>query len=175
MDQILTLPPLQLVLGGARSGKSGHAEQLAHECKLTVTYVATARAWDDEMRERIKHHQAQRPDSWGHIEIETDLANAVKKHSQKDTVLLIDCLTLWMMNLLQDELEINVYVDQFLDALKSAKGSIILVSNEISMGVVPMGKVSRVFVDELGRLHQAIAQQADNVTLMVAGLPLTVK
>ncbi len=175
MSEHKKLPALQLILGGARSGKSHYAEQLAHNSELPVTYIATARAWDDEMQERIKHHIAQRPDHWGNIESEIDLAASVNEHSKKNTVLLIDCLTLWMMNLLHDKLDIKQHINQLLSALQLAEGPIILVSNEISMGVTPMGKLSRVFVDELGRFHQAIAQQADAVTLMVAGLPLKVK
>ncbi len=165
---------LSLILGGARSGKSGYAEQLAKDSGLAVTYVATAQAFDDEMSRRIKNHQLDRPDHWHSIEEPTQLPLALKKHGN-DGVILVDCLTLWLMNLLHEELDVHQYVNDLLEVLAQIKGQVILVSNEISMGVVPMGEMSRLYVDELGRMHQKIAKQANNVTLMVAGLPMTVK
>lgn len=165
---------LSLILGGARSGKSGYAEQLAKHSGLAVTYVATAQAFDDEMSRRIKKHQLDRPDHWHSIEEPTQLPLALKKHGN-DGVILVDCLTLWLMNLLHEELDVHQYVNDLLEVLAQIKGQVILVSNEISMGVVPMGEMSRLYVDELGRMHQKIAKQANNVTLMVAGLPMTVK
>jgi len=169
-----TSPTLSLILGGARSGKSGYAEQLAKDSGLPVTYVATAQAFDEEMSQRIKKHQLDRPDHWQSIEVPTQLPAIIKKHGNQGVV-LVDCLTLWLMNLLHEELEVHQYVNDLLEALAQIKGNVILVSNEISMGVVPMGEMSRLYVDELGRMHQKIAKQATNVTLMVAGLPMTVK
>lgn len=171
----ITSPSLHLVLGGARSGKSGYAEQMAKDSGLQVVYVATAQAYDDEMVKRIQQHQADRPEHWQSIEEPLLLPKIVLENSTEENVILVDCLTLWMMNLLQEKLDIPQQVDLLLDALKKVSGRVILVSNEISMGVVPMGELSRAYVDELGRLHQRIAQQADHVTLMVAGLPLAVK
>ncbi len=169
-----TSPSLSLILGGARSGKSGYAEQLAKDSGLSVTYVATAQAFDEEMSQRIKKHQLDRPDHWQSIEVPTQLPTVIKEHGNQG-VILVDCLTLWLMNLLHEELDVHQYVNDLLEVLAQIKGQVILVSNEISMGVVPMGEMSRLYVDELGRMHQKIAKQATNVTLMVAGLPMTVK
>ena len=165
----------QLILGGARSGKSRHGEQIAKDSGLEVIYVATAQAYDDEMVKRIAQHQQDRPDHWQSIEEPLNLPNIIKDNSCTQNVILVDCLTLWLMNLLEARLDISAQVDLLLSALQQSKGQVIMVSNEITMGVVPMGEMSRQYVDELGRMHQRIAQQAQSVTLMVAGLPLSIK
>ena len=166
---------LHLILGGARSGKSAYGERLAKDSEMPVVYVATAQAFDDEMRERIKQHQSDRPSHWQSIEVLCDLPQALLESSHSGNVVLVDCLTLWLMNLMYQQKDIHQSVTDLLHALTQVKGRVIMVSNEISMGVVPMGKESRLYVDELGRLHQRIAQAAKQVTLMVAGIPMVAK
>lgn len=172
----LTQPPsAHLVLGGARSGKSRYAESLAKQSGQNVVYVATAQALDGEMDDRILQHQKDRPDHWQTIEEPLNLAKTITEFSQADVVVLVDCLTLWLMNVMHHEYDLTLTVDELLQALQEAKGQVILVSNEITMGVVPMGELSRNYVDNLGRLHQQVASQAQRVTLMVAGIPMSVK
>ena len=166
---------IHFILGGARSGKSAYAEQLAKIQTQPVTYIATARADDLEMQARIQHHQAQRPENWATLEVSENLGLVLNK-LKADACVIVDCLTLWMMNCFAQHPKLNTQaIDAFVEALNSFEGDLILVSNEISMGVVPMGALSRDYVDALGRLHQQIAARADRVTLMVAGLPMTVK
>ena len=179
---------ITLVLGGARSGKSAYAEQLAQELMQPVVYIATATAGDAEMAARIAHHRARRPAAWRTVEAPIDLAGALQLHAAAGTCVLVDCLTLWLSNLLFDggmhypeNGPINPgpqFVqrrDALLDTLPQLPGTIILVSNEIGFGVTPMGAVSRFFVDEAGRLHQRIAALAQQVRLIVAGCPVAVK
>ncbi|CAE6698205.1 bifunctional adenosylcobinamide kinase/adenosylcobinamide-phosphate guanylyltransferase [Paraburkholderia haematera] len=174
---------LTFVLGGARSGKSVHAEQLANDSALPVTYVATAHVTDDaEFSARIAHHRERRPAHWQLHEADVDLASAVTQIDAPSHCILIDCLTLWLANLLcppdGDALPIEHYHAHFAAfeaALINAKGKIIVVSNEIGLGVVPLGAATRLYVDELGRLNQRIAALSTQVTMMVAGLPLALK
>ncbi len=167
----------ELILGGMRSGKSRLAEQHARESGLPVVYIATATAQDDEMRARIAHHQAQRPGHWQLAEEPLALAAALRQHTAADRCVLVDCLTLWLTNLLclDDEARLRREVDALLEALPGLPGRIIFVSNETGMGVVPLGELTRRYCDEAGRLHQAVAAQCDRVILTVAGLPLMVK
>ena len=172
---------LQLILGGARSGNSRLAEQIAKDSKLTVTYVATAQIWDDEMRDRIDHHQAQRPQEWQLIEEPLYLAECLQRIDQNapetGQVILVDCLTLWMSNLLMNE-DQNLQLaecQKLLAVLPTLKSEIILVSNETGLGVVPMGEITRKFVDESGRLHQQLGQISDKVMFCVAGFPMILK
>lgn len=173
MESIKDKPNLHLILGGARSGKSRYGEGLAAESGYLVKYVATAKAYDSEMERRIEQHKLDRPDHW--LSVEEPLALASLVGDSSGHIILVDCLTLWLMNLMEAEVDIVNAVDEFILSLQSRKSPVILVSNEISMGVVPMGEMSRMYVDELGRLHQKIAQIADQVTLMVAGLPHKIK
>ena len=173
MESIKDNPNLHLILGGARSGKSRYGERLAAESGYSVKYVATAKAYDSEMERRIEQHKLDRPDHWLSVEEPLELASLLDDSS--DHIILVDCLTLWLMNLMEAEADIVKSVDGFVSNLQTRKTPVILVSNEISMGVVPMGEMSRTYVDELGRLHQKIAQIADQVTLMVAGLPHKIK
>lgn len=175
MAKLIPTASTHLVLGGARSGKSGYAEQQAKQTQLDVVYVATAQALDDEMGARISQHQQDRPSHWQTIEAPLNIASTIRQHSHATSVVLVDCLTLWLMNAMHHELDLSDAVDELLIALNEAKGHVILVSNEISMGVVPMGELSRNYVDNLGRLHQQVAKQAEKVTLMVAGIPMAVK
>ncbi len=181
-----------LVFGGARSGKSGFAERIAQqwsESEKRVIYVATANAsTDPEMQARIAHHQSQRPAHWTTVEQKLELGAVIEKYSQPDTVVLIDCLTVWLSNCLFAEAtefpEIGIitppatFTQQrraLLDALAQAKGDVILVSNEVGMGIVPMGAISRWFVDEAGRLNQAVATICEQAVWVAAGLPLYLK
>ena len=179
---------LTLVLGGARSGKSHHAEQLALQCVGPVTYVATAGEDDEEMQLRVALHRARRPANWALVEEPMHLAEALYTHAQHGGCVLVDCMTLWLNNLLFSEHHEypepglvtppeawTAEIDALLTALPLLPGEVILVSNEIGLGVVPMGAVTRFYVDELGRLNQRLAALADNVHLLVAGIPMVVK
>lgn len=173
---------LTFVLGGARSGKSVHAEQLANNSLRPVTYIATAqRVGDEEFAARIAHHRARRPAHWQLLEASEDLAGAIAQTDAPDHCILIDCLTLWLANLLcpadgaEPASDYPTRFAAFEAALGSAKGKVIVVSNEIGLGVVPFGAVTRLYVDELGRLNQRVAALSTQVTMMVAGLPLALK
>lgn len=167
----------ELILGGIKSGKSRHAERRAHGSGLKVIYIATATADDDEMQARILAHQQQRNKNWGLIEEPLKLANTIRQHASTDTCLLIECLTLWLTNLLclEDESVFKQERQAFVDAILHAPGNIIMVSNETGMGVVPMGELSRRYCDEAGLLHQQLAQHCDRVDLITAGLAQTLK
>ena len=167
----------ELILGGARSGKSALAERLAQQSGQAVLYLATATAGDAEMSERILHHRQRRPSHWQLLEEPIELAASLQQHASPDTTILVDCLTLWLTNLLLQESN-ELFEQQrqaLLDCLPGLPGRIILVSNEVGLGVVPMGELSRRYVDEAGRLHQALASICDRVTLVVAGLPQVFK
>ena len=168
---------LQLILGGARSGKSRLAEKIAQDSALTVIYIATAQAWDEEMQSRIEHHRQQRPSHWTVIEEPIYLADQLLKNDQANQYILVDCLTLWMTNLLLHEnTELQLQECQkLLNILPKLQSKIILVSNETGLGVVPMGEISRKFVDEAGRLHQQLGQIAEKVVFCVAGFPMILK
>ena len=167
----------KLILGGVRSGKSRLAEQHAQATGLPVSYIATATAEDEEMRVRIAHHQQQRSVQWRLVEEPLALAAALQREAAENHCVLVDCLTLWLTNLLcaQDEARLQQEVAELLRVLPELPGHIILVSNETGMGVVPLGELTRRYCDEAGRLHQAVAQRCEKVILTVAGLPLNVK
>lgn len=167
---------IDLILGGARSGKSRLAEQRAQDSGKQVIYLATAQSRDGEMADRIAHHRQQRPAHWLTVEEPLALADAIQGHAGPDTLILVDCLTLWVTNLLchDDPERFAVEKAALLDVLQERR-DIILVSNETGLGVVPMGELTRRFVDESGWLHQDIAALADRVTLVVAGLPHLLK
>ncbi|WP_336936867.1 bifunctional adenosylcobinamide kinase/adenosylcobinamide-phosphate guanylyltransferase [Acinetobacter modestus] len=168
---------LQLILGGARSGKSRLAEQTAKETGLSVIYIATAQALDTEMQQRIAHHKQQRPAHWQVFEEPTYLADRLLQFDQANQLILVDCLTLWLSNLLlaEDSALQQQQIQQLLNVLPQLKSKIILVSNETGLGVVPMGELSRRFVDEAGRLHQNLGQLANKVVFCVAGFPMILK
>lgn len=181
----------ELILGGQRSGKSLRAESLAKqwlavESKHRAVMVATAQAWDEEMRRRIERHQTDRTQQLPHmttVETPLDIAKAIRLHSQTDTLVVVDCLTLWLTNMLMpakaedafNEEGVQLAVEDLADAVAKAPGPVLLVSNEIGLGVIPMGGDVRAFVDAQGRLNQRLAQTCQRVTLMSAGLPLTLK
>ena len=168
---------LQLILGGARSGKSRLAEKLAAESGCAVTYIATSQPLDGEMNERVRHHRERRPGHWALIEEPIELARILRDNARVDTCLLVDCLTLWLTNLLmlENPQRLTEERDALLQCLGELPGEILFVSNETGMGVVPLGELTRRFVDEAGWLHQALAERCQRVVLTVAGLPLTLK
>ena len=162
-----------LVLGGVRSGKSQLAEDMATAGDLKVSYIATARVGDAEMRERIDLHRARRPSNWVSHEEPVQLAAALRQLARIDGCLLVDCLSLWVTNLLLDEdaARIDDEIAALLDFVPVCPGELIFVSTEANMGVVPMGELSRRYCDRMGLLHQDIARLSDRVILTVAGLP----
>lgn len=179
----MTSHDLTFVLGGARSGKSAHAERLAADSGRAVTYVATARTVGDaEFDSRIAHHRARRPEAWALVEAPDTLAEAIAALDDSRNCVLIDCLTLWLANLLcpadgaaADDATLQARIGALEAALLASRARVIVVSNEIGLGVVPLGAETRRYVDELGRLNQRIAALATRVTLVVAGLPMAVK
>lgn len=168
---------LRLILGGARSGKSRLAERLAEGCGLPVTYIATSEPRDAELDARVRLHQARRPAHWQLIEEPLALAGVLAAQANSGQCLLVDCLTLWLTNLLmlEDPQRLVAERDALLMGLDELPGEIILVSNETGLGIVPLGELTRRYVDEAGLLHQTIAERCDQVVLTVAGLPLTLK
>ena len=168
---------LQLILGGARSGKSRLAEKLAAETQLPVTYIATSQPLDGEMNQRVAQHRARRPAEWALVEEPLALAQALRETAATDRCLLVDCLTLWLTNLLMldDPERLIAEREALLDCISALPGEVIFVSNETGMGVVPLGELTRRYVDEAGWLHQALAERCQRVVLTVAGLPLTLK
>lgn len=183
----------ELILGGARSGKSVLAEQRAQEYAeqggLKVVYLATAQALDGEMARRVAHHRERRPAEWGCVEEPLHLTDRLRALAAPDTCILVDCLTLWLSNLLfagqaATQAEAGEAIDcplfrthtaGLIAALPALPGRIIFVSNEVGWGIVPMHPVSRLFADEQGRLNQRVAAVCDQVTLVAAGLPLQLK
>ena len=165
---------VELIIGGARSGKSSLAESRARESGLEVAYIATATAGDAEMAERIAHHRLRRPAQWRTIEEPLRLAASLRVEAASNRCVLVDCVTLWLTNLLLGpgfEPERSL----LLDALPTLPGRVILVSNEVGWGVVPPNELGRRFADEPGRLNQALAAASRRVTLVAAGLPLELK
>lgn len=166
----------ELILGGARSGKSAFAQQRATASGLNVVYVATAQAGDAEMAERIALHRAERPADWGLVEEPLALAAALRAHATPDHCLLVDCLTLWLSNLLAaGDARLSSEIGALLETLPTLPGCILLVSNEVGQGIVPTNPLARRFRDEAGRLHQVITACCDRATFVIAGLPLTLK
>ncbi len=183
----------ELILGGQRSGKSRRAEKLAQGWLAQspahrAVLIATGQPWDDEMRERITRHQqdrAERVPGMSTVEEPLQLARAITAHGSAQTLVVVDCLTLWLTNWLMpvENSEKNKAAAQYpraqaamlLEAMEKSPGPLVLVGNEIGLGVIPLGRETRAFVDALGRLNQDVAQACERVTLMAAGLPLTLK
>lgn len=187
MNQLVTL-----ILGGARSGKSAYAEQVAARSGRRVVYVATAVAGDEEMAGRISAHRAARPQEWVTIEAERDLIGAIAAHARGGDVVLVDCLTLWVSNVLVSEwgdggdtlpwavasaLEerLCIEADELLDRAGQIGADLLLVSNEAGMGLVPPYPLGRVFRDALGRVNQTVARRADQVVLTIAGIAVDLR
>ncbi|MGR9115801.1 MAG: bifunctional adenosylcobinamide kinase/adenosylcobinamide-phosphate guanylyltransferase [Gammaproteobacteria bacterium] len=172
---------LTLILGGARSGKSRYAEQCALTSGKNVFYIATAIAGDAEMQARIERHKADRPGHWQTLEEPIGLGRLLSEQASKERCLLVDCLTLWLSNILFDA-DGNIQEALFRQELSALQacvvdipGEVILVSNEVGSGVIPMGSGTRRYVDEAGRLHQQLAQVSDRVVLVTAGIPQILK
>lgn len=192
-------PRLILILGGARSGKSAYAERLALGSEKTVAFIATATDGDDEMHERIVRHKASRPQAWHTIEEPFDLRSALQRAYQLADVVLLDCVTLWLGNMLledhdkrqnddREQIELQISIDQFnkqvlhhieelltIQQNAEAGKTLIIVSNEVGLGIVPAYPLGRIYRDTLGYVNQRLAQDADRVYLMVAGLAVDIK
>lgn len=171
----MTSAHVTLVLGGARSGKSLFAEQRADASGKEKIYIATADAWDDEMRERIAKHKARRDNEWTTVDAPLRLAETLSSNTRDTAVVLVDCLTLWLNNLIMAERDLNAETSELAATLSTCQGSIILVSNEVGLGIVPENALARRFRDAQGRLNQAIAAIAHDVYFLAAGLPMTLK
>ncbi len=169
---------IELVLGGARSGKSSYAEAQARLTKLPRIYLATATAGDEEMAHRIEHHQQLREqEQWELIEEPIQIANVLSDLNEflgSNQAVVIDCLTLWISNCLHEDC-LEKQTEKLLRIVEHFDGQLFIVSNEVGSGIVPLGQLNRQFVDAAGRLHQQIAKLADKVTLVVAGLPMPLK
>ena len=168
-----SLPSLTLVLGGARSGKSRYAESLLGGAG--GVYIATAEAIDDEMRARIGRHRARRDDRWTTVEAPLDLAGALRAHGRNAPGVLVDCLTVWLGNLMHAGRDVDHEVRALLESLAAIEGPVVLVANEVGLGVVPDNPLARAFRDHAGELNQALAARADRVVLVTAGVPLVLK
>jgi adenosylcobinamide kinase/adenosylcobinamide-phosphate guanylyltransferase len=164
-----------LVLGGARSGKSRTALQLAEQASLKRIYVATAQAFDDEMHERIALHRLERDRSWQTVDAPLELSQAIQAQTGPDKVVLVDCLTLWLSNIVLAERDPSHEGDRLIHAVREAQGPLILVSNEVGQGIVPSTPLGRSFRDEQGRLNQRIAEACDAVVFVAAGCPILLK
>lgn len=168
-------PPVCLVLGGARSGKSGLAEAEVLGTGLAPVYLATAEPLDGEMDDRIARHRARRGAAWTTVEEPLDLAGALTRHAGPDRAVLVDCLTLWLSNLMHAGRDLAAERVRLCETLAAVSGPVVLVSSEVGQGIVPDNPLARRFRDEAGLLHQAVATVARRVVFVVAGLPLTLK
>ncbi|MBR9987683.1 MAG: bifunctional adenosylcobinamide kinase/adenosylcobinamide-phosphate guanylyltransferase [Desulfosarcina sp.] len=167
-----------LVIGGCRSGKSSHALQLAEGMGPRRVFVATCVPRDDEMQARVDRHRRERSDTWRTLEIPVNLAEAIRAHSPAAEVMLVDCLTLWLNNLLlqtQDPPRIQRQIDDLAEAVKTAPHAVILVSNEVGAGIVPGNRLARLYRDLAGWTNQAVAAACDRVVWTIAGIPVTIK
>lgn len=168
------LPPLTLVLGGARSGKSAYAESLLAGAPAPI-YLATAAALDDEMADRIRRHQARRGPHWTTVEEPLDLAGGLARHASPEHPLLVDCLTLWLTNLLLGDAPVDDEIDRLIHTIPSLSGPVVFVANEVGLGIVPENALARAFRDHAGRLNQRMAACCQRVVFVAAGLPLLLK
>lgn len=169
------LKPVTLVLGGARSGKSAFAERMVEAASAERLYIATGQAWDDEMRDRIAGHRSRRGNGWHTVEAPLDLVAALEANIRADEPMLVDCLTLWVTNLMLGEHDIAAEFDRLRAAIPLLETPVVFVSNEVGLGIVPDNAMARAFRDHAGHLHQSIAGLADEVYFVAAGLPLKMK
>jgi adenosylcobinamide kinase/adenosylcobinamide-phosphate guanylyltransferase len=172
---ITPLPPVTLVLGGARSGKSRHAEGLVDRHPGRRVYLATAEILDSEMAERVKLHRDRRDGDWKTVEEPLELAAALKAETEQGAAVLVDCLTLWLGNLMGRERDVPAEIDGLIAAIGQFGGPVVFVSNEVGLGIVPDNALARRFRDHAGILHQRLAEKADRVIFVAAGLPLQLK
>lgn len=163
-----------LVLGGARSGKSRFAESLVSTAGRPL-YLATGRAWDAEMGARIDEHRARRGPRWTTVEEPLDLPGALRRLAAPDAGVLVDCLTLWVTNLMMEGRDVALASAGLVDCLDGLAGPVVFVSNEVGLGIVPENRMAREFRDHAGRLHQDLAARCGHVWFLAAGLPLTLK
>jgi adenosylcobinamide kinase/adenosylcobinamide-phosphate guanylyltransferase len=171
---------LILILGGVRSGKSRYAQQLASDAGKRVLFLATAEAGDEEMKQRITRHKSSRPASWATIEEPLDITSALHNKAADADVVIIDCVTVWLSNLLlreggATEDEVMAHIERLIGGYNKGDSTYIIVSGEVGMGLVPEHPMGRAFRDLLGFANQRLAGKADRVVLMVAGIPLDVK
>ncbi|MCC7274361.1 MAG: bifunctional adenosylcobinamide kinase/adenosylcobinamide-phosphate guanylyltransferase [Alphaproteobacteria bacterium] len=171
----VALPTLTLVLGGARSGKSRYAEQQVEEAAASGLYIATATATDREMAARIRHHRERRGPFWTTVEEPLHLAHALETHALPGRPILVDCLTLWLSNLMAEGRSVEAATDRLIATLADLPVPVVLVANEVGQGIVPDNALARAFRDHAGRMNQRIAAAAERVVVMMAGLPMTVK
>ena len=164
-----------LILGGARSGKSRHALTIAEQNGRRPVFIATAEALDDEMADRISRHKNERGPAWATLEAPLNLSSAIHTAALQGDVCLVDCLTLWLSNLMHHERDIPAETDHLCETILASSVPIILVSNEVGLGLVPETPLGRAFRDEQGRLNQAIAKICEHVEFVAAGLPITLK
>jgi adenosylcobinamide kinase / adenosylcobinamide-phosphate guanylyltransferase len=169
-----SLPALSLVIGGAASGKSRFAEGLCVQSGQSKIYVATAQVYDEEMTQKVVRHLAQRGDNWTTIEAPIDVASALGRATKKDVV-LIDCATLWLTNIILGDFDLEAETAKLLTAISSCHAPVVIVSNEVGQGIVPDNALSRKFRNAQGQLNQALAKQAELVVAVMAGLPLALK
>ncbi|MDA0655624.1 MAG: bifunctional adenosylcobinamide kinase/adenosylcobinamide-phosphate guanylyltransferase [Proteobacteria bacterium] len=169
------LPAVTLVLGGARSGKSTFAEQCVEAMPARHIYIATGQAGDEEMAERIRRHQTRRGSNWRTVEEPLDLTGALERNAKDGAAVLVDCLTLWLSNLMMAKAPVKEAIGSLVDVLARGQGTIVLVSNEVGQGIVPANSVAREFRDHAGWMNQQIAAIADSVVLVTAGIPQHLK
>ena len=172
------MKPNTFVIGGCRSGKSGHAQALAEEIEGKKLYLATCVPHDDEMQARVRLHQQQRGDQWETLEEPLDIAKAIAFAGRDYSVILVDCLTLWISNLLlspEEDADLESACQELIESLQSARCPVILVSNEVGAGIVPENELARRYRDQAGWVNQQIAAAVDRVICMVAGIPVTIK
>ncbi len=166
---------ITFIIGGARSGKSGFAEKNAVSFKGERAYIATATALDDEMKERIDKHKKERSGKWDTFEEPVEIAPLIKELSGRYDVILLDCLTLWLSNMFQNEANIEGEIEKLTSTLENIKSPIFIVSNETGMGIVPDNPLARKFRDMSGIMNQKVAFVADEVYMVVAGIPMRIK
>jgi adenosylcobinamide kinase/adenosylcobinamide-phosphate guanylyltransferase len=170
-----SLPPVTLVLGGARSGKSSFAERIAVTHPRGCAYLATAEIGDAEMEERVRKHQARRAAHWRTVEVPLELAAALVAETEQGAAVLVDCLTLWLSNLMAAGRDPEAEIEGLIRALGQAGGPVVFVSNEVGLGIVPDNALARAFRDHAGRMNQRLAEVSNTVFFVAAGLPLQLK
>lgn len=172
------MPDTIFVIGGCRSGKSSHALALAEQIPGEKRFLATCIPFDDEMKERVSHHQQERSPEWITVETPTDLPGAVAENSVLSDVILVDCLTIWISNLLMQNIngqELVAEINRLTHSIQNAPGTVILVSNEVGAGIVPENQLARLFRDSAGLANQKVASVVNKVIWMVAGIPVAIK
>lgn len=170
----MALPSLSIIIGGAASGKSAYGEQIVNKSGRGKIYVATARVFDDEMRGKVAKHVADRGKGWHTIQADLDIEKALQECSKND-VAFVDCATMWLTNVMLDEIDVDHASSKLLNTLKNTPCPVVVVTNEVGHGIVPDNKLARAFREAQGRLNQQLAAQADLVVLVTAGLPLALK